>query len=110
MNKTLISLLLALGYPAHAEENILDAEAAIKNGAPLAAYQHLAPHPLYPYLEARAYRDNLATTPTATPSAPRSPNRPTPTGRQAAKTTPSSQATAPATRTNPSNANTAWRS
>ena len=37
MNKTLISLLLALGYPAHAEENILDAEAAIKNGAPLAA-------------------------------------------------------------------------
>ena len=53
MNKTLISLLLALGYPAHAEENILDAEAAIKNGAPLAAYQHLAPHPLYPYLEAR---------------------------------------------------------
>ena len=66
MNKTLISLLLALGYPAHAEENILDAEAAIKNGAPLAAYQHLAPHPLYPYLEARYYRDNLATTPTAT--------------------------------------------
>jgi len=66
MNKTLISLLLALGYPAHAEENILDAEAAIKNGAPLAAYQHLAPHPLYPYLEARYYRDNLVTTPTAT--------------------------------------------
>ena len=66
MNKTLISLLLALGYPAHAEENILDAEAAIKNGAPLAAYQHLAPHPLYPYLEARYYRDNLATTPVST--------------------------------------------
>lgn len=66
MNKILMSLALAFGIPAHAEENILDAEAAIKNGAPLAAYQHLAPHPLYPYLEAQAYRDNLATTPTAT--------------------------------------------
>ena len=68
MNKILMSLALAFAptLPAQAEENILDAEAAIKNGAPLAAYQHLAPHPLYPYLEARYYRDNLATTPTAT--------------------------------------------
>ena len=66
MNKILMSLALAFGIPAHAEENILDAENAIKNGAPLSAYQHLAPHPLYPYLEARAYRDNLASMPTAT--------------------------------------------
>ena len=39
MNKILMSLALAFApnLPAQAEENILDAEAAIKNGAPRVA-------------------------------------------------------------------------
>ncbi|MDO4643364.1 MAG: transglycosylase SLT domain-containing protein [Cardiobacteriaceae bacterium] len=69
MNKILLSLIFSSFGSisnSYAEENILDAEAAIKNGAPLSAYQHLAPHPLYPYLEYRAYSNNLESTPTAT--------------------------------------------
>ena len=62
MHKVLLTLVLSLGSLTDSNaENILDAENAIKNGAPLAAYQHLAPHPLYPYLQARAYRDDPAT-------------------------------------------------
>ena len=62
MHKLLLTLVLSLGSLTDSNaENILDAENAIKNGAPLAAYQHLAPHPLYPYLQARAYRDDPAT-------------------------------------------------
>lgn len=61
----LITLLLSL-QQSHATDNILDAEAAIKAGAPLSAYQQYAGHPLYPYLQYRDYRNNLSTTPTAT--------------------------------------------
>ncbi|PIE82261.1 MAG: lytic transglycosylase, partial [Cardiobacteriales bacterium] len=42
--------------------HILDAEKAIRAGAPLSDYSDLKAHPLYPYLQYRAYRENLITT------------------------------------------------
>lgn len=66
MLKILIALFSIGLYQqqARAAENILDAEAAIKAGAPLSAYSQYAGHPLYPYLQYRAYKNNLAAVPT----------------------------------------------
>lgn len=60
-----ISLALTL-QTSHAEDNILDAENAIKNGAPLSEFAQFASHPLYPYLQYRYYRAHLDSIPTAT--------------------------------------------
>lgn len=61
--KSLFFTLFALSLPLHAEENVLQAEQAIKNGAALSEYQHLSAHPLYPYLQYQHYRNHLTTLP-----------------------------------------------
>lgn len=65
MFKLIITLLTLVFYQqqAQAVESILDAENAIKNGASLESYQRYAGHPLYPYLQYRAYHNNLSSTP-----------------------------------------------
>lgn len=57
--KYLFPTLFALSLPLYAEENLLQAEQAIKAGAALSDYQHLSAHPLYPYLQYQHYRNHL---------------------------------------------------
>lgn len=61
--KALSLALLAFSLPLKAAENVLQAEEAVKNGAPLSQFQHLSPHPLYPYLQYRHYRNQLNSLP-----------------------------------------------
>lgn len=53
---------LIIHLAAAQTNNLLQAEEAIKQGANLSDYSHLKGHPLYPYLQYRAYRNNLSTT------------------------------------------------
>ncbi|SUO93824.1 transglycosylase SLT domain-containing protein [Suttonella ornithocola] len=66
LKNLLTTAFLLFQLNSYAEDNILDAEAAMKNGAPLSDYSHFAGHPLYPYLQYREYRNNLETTPNQT--------------------------------------------
>lgn len=43
--------------------HVLGAEEAVKNGAPLAAYQNLRAHPLYPWLQYHDYKNRLSLVP-----------------------------------------------
>ena len=55
-----VSLLLALRLAGAQQNNaLLEAEEAVKNGAPLSLYQHLAAHPLYPMVEYQYWQNNL---------------------------------------------------
>lgn len=66
MNKPMRLLLLLSAFllpPKIQAENLIEAENAVISGAPLAQFQHLAAHPLYPYLEAQELRRNLPTLP-----------------------------------------------
>lgn len=56
-------MLFLFSLPSQAAESLLQAETAVQNGAPLSQYQHLAAHPLYPYLQYRHYRNHLQTLP-----------------------------------------------
>ena len=59
--KLLLTLLLSAPLAAQADAvHVLAAEEAIKSGAPLAAYQNLRGHPLYPWLQYHDYKNRLA--------------------------------------------------
>lgn len=64
--KPLLVLLTSAIFPSFAQEHLLDAEQRIQNGAPLNSAASFRGHPLYPYLQYRAYRDHLTTTPPGT--------------------------------------------
>lgn len=62
MIKTLILNIITvsfLGYlPASQANTLLEAEEAVKNGAPIQVYQHLEAHPLYPFVLAEYFKIN----------------------------------------------------
>ncbi|UJF24706.1 transglycosylase SLT domain-containing protein [Suttonella sp. R2A3] len=57
--KAMLFFLLSSALPLQAQERLLSAEQAIEQGAALAQYDHFRGHPLYPYLEYRAYRKQV---------------------------------------------------
>lgn len=59
----LSTFLLSILNAAQANTHVLVAEDAIKEGAPLALYQNLRGHPLYPYLQYQDYKNRLSTAP-----------------------------------------------
>ncbi|MBV7435137.1 transglycosylase SLT domain-containing protein [Cardiobacteriaceae bacterium TAE3-ERU3] len=65
MRKAFILLVSISACISHAQQRLLDNEELVKAGAPLSAVASMQGHPLYPYLQYRAYRDNLATTPSS---------------------------------------------
>lgn len=65
MRKAFILLVSISACVSHAQQRLLDNEELVKAGAPLSAVASMQGHPLYPYLQYRAYRDNIATTPSS---------------------------------------------
>lgn len=64
MLRTLSLALLWVYSFSGTAETVLSAEDAIKSGYPLTAFSQFQAHPLYPYLQYRAYREHLQVTPT----------------------------------------------
>ncbi|MDO4776746.1 MAG: transglycosylase SLT domain-containing protein [Cardiobacteriaceae bacterium] len=59
----LSAICLATFGHAHGNTHMLAAEEAIKGGAPLALYQNLRGHPLYPWLQYHDYKNRLPLVP-----------------------------------------------